>query len=296
MLAVGDRVVYPNQGVCVVAAIEQKVVAGQELTLFSLVRELDGAKVFVPKGKVEAIGIRPIADAREVAQVITFIRSETDKASLDWKVRSRDNSERMARGGILGLAEVVKSLQTLSELRPLPPKERRLYYDARRLLTTEVAHALGALPADAEDTVDLALFPPGKDRPKRTAEDFGVQQDDDLGLDDESIDLDAALAGVDDEKPAASAGAGASRNSGAATKPSTVTNLRPLATPKRTPKAAPPKKPPAKGKSPKKEAASKKKSTATARAAGSTRTAKKAVPARGKTSSAKAKKSKGARR
>ena len=43
--------------------------------------------------------------------------------------------------GLLGLAEVVKGLQVLSELRPLPTKERELYDDARHLLVSEIAAA-----------------------------------------------------------------------------------------------------------------------------------------------------------
>src|SRR5690349_17385747 len=123
-LAVGDRVVYPNQGLCKVTGIDTKEVAGQKLTMVSLVREEDGAKVMVPEAKVGAIGVRKVSSSAEVDKVLDFVKSDSDKASLDWKARARTNVERMATGGLLGLAEVVKGLQVLSELRPLPTKER----------------------------------------------------------------------------------------------------------------------------------------------------------------------------
>nr|2LT1_A Chain A, CarD protein [Myxococcus xanthus] len=62
-LAVGDRVVYPNQGVCRVSAIDVKEVAGQKLTFVTMRREEDGAVVMVPEGKVLAIGVRKVASA-----------------------------------------------------------------------------------------------------------------------------------------------------------------------------------------------------------------------------------------
>jgi RNA polymerase-interacting CarD/CdnL/TRCF family regulator len=173
-LAVGDRVVYPNQGLCKVTGIETRDIAGQKLSFITLIREEDGSKVMVPEAKVVAIGVRKVANLDEVNRVFAFLKSDSDKASLDWKARARSNVELMATGGLMGLATVVKGLQVLSELRPLPTKERGLYDDARHLLVTELAASLKIPEADAEDTIDVVLFVPGKERPKRLAEEFKV--------------------------------------------------------------------------------------------------------------------------
>ena len=194
-LSVGDRVVYPNQGVCRVTAVDVKEVAGQKLTFVTMRREEDGAVVMVPEAKVLAIGVRKVAGARDVQAIFDFLRSDSDKANLDWKQRARTNVERMAQGGILGLAEVVKGLQVLSELRPLPTKERELYDNARHLLVSEVAAALGTEECNAEDAIDIVLFPPGRERPKRTAEEFRAQ----VGEDGEELGLEGDLLGLDGE-------------------------------------------------------------------------------------------------
>src|SRR5216684_459465 len=171
-LSVGDRVVYPNQGVCRVAAVEDKEVAGQTLTFVTMRREEDGAVVMVPQAKVHSIGLRRVASAQDVNKVFAFLKSDSDRANLDWKQRARTNLDRMSSGGIIGLAEVVKGLQVLSELRPLPTKERELYDNARHLLVSEIAASLSISECDAEDAIDFVLSPPGKERPKRTAEEF----------------------------------------------------------------------------------------------------------------------------
>jgi len=181
-LAVGDRVVYPNQGVCRVTSVESKEVAGQTLTFVTMKREEDGAVVMVPEAKVRSIGLRKVATRPEVDRVFAFLRSDSDKANLDWKQRARTNVERMSQGGLMGLAEVVKGLQVLSELRPLPTKERELYDNARHLLVAELAASLNVAEVDAEDAVDLVLFPPGRERPKRTAEEFRSGTGDEEGM------------------------------------------------------------------------------------------------------------------
>src|SRR5215813_1863776 len=190
-LAVGDRVVYPNQGVCRVTSVESKEVAGQTLTFVTMKREEDGAVVMVPEAKVRSIGLRKVAGRADVERVFSFLRSESDKANLDWKQRARTNVERMSQGGLLGLAEVVKGLQVLSELRPLPTKERELYDNARHLLVAELSAGLGIAEVDAEDSVDLVLFPPGRERPKRTAEEFrsGTGEEDGMELGDDLLGI-----------------------------------------------------------------------------------------------------------
>jgi CarD family transcriptional regulator len=194
-LAVGDRVVYPNQGVCRVTSVESKAVAGQTLTFVTMKREEDGAMVMVPEAKVRSIGLRKVATRPEVDRVFAFLRSDSDKANLDWKQRARTNLERMSQGGLLGLAEVVKGLQVLSELRPLPTKERELYDNARHLLVAELAASQNQPEVNAEDSVDLVLFPPGRERPKRTAEEFRPP----TGEDEEGLELGEDLLGLGGE-------------------------------------------------------------------------------------------------
>jgi CarD family transcriptional regulator len=202
-LAVGDRVVYPNQGVCLVSAIDVKEVAGQKLTFVTMRREEDGAVVMVPQAKVATIGVRKVASPEEVERIYDFLRSDSDKADLDWKQRARTNVERMTQGGILGMAEVVKGLQVLSELRPLPTKERELYDNARHLLVSEVAAALNIPEVSAEDSIDIVLFPPGRERPKRTVAEFKPRgEDEELGLEGELLGLDGDLDLPPDEEEA----------------------------------------------------------------------------------------------
>jgi CarD family transcriptional regulator len=159
-LAPGVRVVYPNQGVCSVVGIEEKDISGQKLQLVRMRREEDGATVLVPRNKVPAIGLRRVATGGQIEGVFHYLAAQYGDPELDWKIRHRDNADRLIAGGVLGLAEVVKGLHSLSRLRPLPAKEREQYDNARHLLVHEVAVALGVSAGLAEDNIDYALMPP----------------------------------------------------------------------------------------------------------------------------------------
>jgi CarD family transcriptional regulator, regulator of rRNA transcription len=196
-LEIGDRVVYPNQGVCAVVGFKDMEVSGTKLQFVTVQREEDGALVHLARNKVPAIGLRRVATADQMEGVFHYLAAQFDDPELDWKVRHRDNADRLIAGGVLGVAEVVKGLHSLSRLRPLPTKEREQYDNARHLLVHEVAVSLAVPPGVAEDYIDYALMPPAgvtfklkpppkpvllPSRPKKrrpTAED-----EDDLGLGD----------------------------------------------------------------------------------------------------------------
>jgi RNA polymerase-interacting CarD/CdnL/TRCF family regulator len=206
-LKAGDRVVYPNQGVCEIVGVEVKEIAGQKLELVKMRREEDGAAVLVPKGKVPSVGLRRVASGELMEGVFHYLAAQYDDPELDWKVRHRDNADRLVAGGVLGVAEVVKGLHALSRIRPLPTKEREQYDNARHLLVNEVAVSLGVPPAVAEDFVDYALMPPAgtkfdlkpppkpilmPNRPKRkrlVADDDAGDGLEGLGLEELGIDL-----------------------------------------------------------------------------------------------------------
>ncbi len=275
-LAVGDRVVYPNQGVCRVTSVESKEVAGQTLTFVTMKREEDGAVVMVPEAKVRSIGLRKVATRPEVDRVFAFLRSDSDKANLDWKQRARTNVERMSQGGLLGLAEVVKGLQVLSELRPLPTKERELYDNARHLLMAELAASLDLAEVDAEDAVDVVLFPPGRERPKRTAEEFrtATGEEDGMELGDDLLEIGGEIdlggeAEAEPEEPEAEAEEPAVPAAKAKVKVKAKAARKPAAKPEKKPAKAEKKhaaKPSAKGKPAKAKPAAKAKTKAKAKA------------------------------
>jgi len=159
-LQVGQRVVYPNQGVCRITGVEVKEIGGLKAEFLTMKREEDGATVMVPRSKLSSIGLRHVAQPDEIQAILKFLEAESGDPELDWKVRHRTHTDKMTDGSLTGTAEVLKALHGLSERRPLPQKERELYDSARHLVVNEFAVALGVSRATGEDTVDFCLTPP----------------------------------------------------------------------------------------------------------------------------------------
>jgi RNA polymerase-interacting CarD/CdnL/TRCF family regulator len=277
-LHIGDRVVYPNQGICRITGVETKQIAGQNWEVVTLSREEDGATVMVPKGKVMGIGLRKVADIAAVDRVFDELAIPNTDPQLDWKVRHRENADRMTGGGLFGTVEVLKGLHALSRVRPLPQKERELYDNARHLLVGEIAAAMNIPLHVAEDNLDYALWPPpgmtrkGKPLPPATLGPPSPTRpatEEDLGFEDEELGgaVVAAAPAADEtdedeeEQPAAPAAphkpaAEKEKPTHRAAKPAAVKKARPAPAKKATPpkKAAPKKSGAAAKKAPKKPA------------------------------------------
>jgi CarD family transcriptional regulator len=75
----------------------------------------------------------------------------------DWKGRFQANSEKMRTGDIKAVAEVLKSLTMLNEVKPLSYRERKMLDRARFLLISELAEAGGKPVETVETQIDDAL-------------------------------------------------------------------------------------------------------------------------------------------
>jgi RNA polymerase-interacting CarD/CdnL/TRCF family regulator len=109
-LHVGDRVVYPNQGICKITGVDVKQIAGRDWEMVTLSREEDGATVMVPRSKVMEIGLRKVASVEAIDVMFDQLAAPSDDPQLDWKVRHRENADRMSGGGLQGTLDVLKGL------------------------------------------------------------------------------------------------------------------------------------------------------------------------------------------
>src|SRR5437764_15199191 len=67
--SIGDKAVYPSQGVAEIVGIEKKEIFGK-IQRFYVLRALDsGLRILVPLDKAEQVGLRRVADKDEIQEV-----------------------------------------------------------------------------------------------------------------------------------------------------------------------------------------------------------------------------------
>src|SRR5215467_6147958 len=106
---IGDKVVYPNQGVGTIENISSRTF-GSALERFYLLRlGCNSMTVMVPFSNAANIGLRRVTKDREISRILSFLSNGWCSITPDWKVRFKENTERMQSGNLLKIAEVFKN-------------------------------------------------------------------------------------------------------------------------------------------------------------------------------------------
>ncbi len=139
---VGDKAVYPGQGVGEVLGIEHKEVAGQRQSFYVL-RILDnGMKIMIPINKVGSVGLREIIDDAAVKKVYSILREKgVSVDATTWNRRYREYMEKIKTGSVFEIAEVLRDLYLLKSDKDLSFGERKMLDTARSLLIKELSLA-----------------------------------------------------------------------------------------------------------------------------------------------------------
>ena len=146
---IGEKVVYPNQGVGTIENISSRSF-GAQLEKFYLLRlSYTSMTVMVPFSNVGNIGLRKLTKTTEINRVLTYLATGECTNLSDWKCRFKVNSEKMQSGNLLQIAEVLKGLLILQAEKPLSFREKKMLERARHMLVSEVSVARGMTQIDA---------------------------------------------------------------------------------------------------------------------------------------------------
>ena len=154
---IGEKVVYPNQGIGTIENISSRSFGAQFEKFYLLKLLYSSMTVMVPFSNVTNIGLRKITKTNEVSRVLGFLATGSCGCPSDWKCRFKENSDKMQTGSLLQVAEVLKSLLVLQNEKPLSFREKKMLDRSRHLLVSELAIAKGVAEVEAEALIEKAL-------------------------------------------------------------------------------------------------------------------------------------------
>lgn len=152
---IGDKAVYPSQGVAEIVGIESKEISGKE-EIFYVLKVLDTQKrILVPLAKVESVGLREVVSRRDVEEVFRILNERdvpTDHQT--WNRRYRKYLEKIKTGSVQDVAEVLRDLNLRKFDKTLSFGERKMLDTARSLLVQELAIAMTQPQDEVERQLD----------------------------------------------------------------------------------------------------------------------------------------------
>ena len=162
---IGEKVVYPNQGVGTVETISTRSFGSRFERFYLLRLTANSMTVMIPFSHVEQVGLRKVTRNGEIARVLGYLGEQTVRSKIDWKDRFKENTDKMRNGTLLEIAEVLKTLLILQAEKPLSFREKKMLERARHMLLTELSISRGLKELDAIELLRRTLSKASLDLP-----------------------------------------------------------------------------------------------------------------------------------
>ena len=156
---VGDKAVYPTQGVGEVIRIVELDIAGRREMFYEL-RILDtDRKIMVPVKNANAVGLRQVISEQEIQEIFDILRERTIAFdNQTWNRRYRGFMDKIKTGSIYDVAEVLRDLYRLKTDKQLSFGERRMLDTARTLIVKEIAIARNQTEEKVKNEIEAIFF------------------------------------------------------------------------------------------------------------------------------------------
>ncbi len=159
--AVGEKVVYPNQGVGTIENISTRFFEARPEKFYLLRLSCSSMTVMVPFSNAQTIGLRKLSRTPDLNKVLAYLAGPAVENLCDWKLRFKINSDKMLTGSLLQIAEVFKQLVRIHTEKPLSFREKKMLDRTRTMLISEVSQARNFSEAEAISLLEKSLVKSG---------------------------------------------------------------------------------------------------------------------------------------
>lgn len=154
---IGDKVVYPNQGVGTIENISIRSFGAASERFYLLRLGCNAMTVMVPFSNAANIGLRRVTKDREISRILSFLGNGWGSVVSDWKLRFKENTIKMQSGDLFEAAEVLKELLQIHLEKPLSFREKKMLDRARHMLISEISISRGVSEVLAAGMLQRAL-------------------------------------------------------------------------------------------------------------------------------------------
>jgi CarD family transcriptional regulator len=135
----GDFVVYPAHGVGQVEGVETQIIAGMEITLYTICFEKDRMRLKLPISKVKASGLRKLSSKDRLKDALATLQGRSQVRRIMWSRRAQEYEAKINSGDPVSIAEVLRDLRKDTDQSEQSYSERQIYQAALERLAREVA-------------------------------------------------------------------------------------------------------------------------------------------------------------
>ena len=158
MFLIGDKVVYPMQGIGIIDRIEDKIFSGEHREYIIVKIISNNLEIMIPSDKISNSNLRKITDNSTLEDVLFDLTNKNNNLEgISAKERYQNNMTKIKSGSLKDSAEVVYDLILMNKEKSLNTSEKQLFNTAHKFLVQEVCFIKNISETEATDFLNLNL-------------------------------------------------------------------------------------------------------------------------------------------
>ena len=158
MFLIGDKVVYPMQGIGIIDRIEDKIFSGENREYIIVKILSNNLEIMIPSDKISNSNLRKITDNSTLEDVLFDLTNKNNNIEgVSAKERYQNNMTKIKSGSLKDSAEVVYDLILMNKEKSLNASEKQLFNNAHKFLVQEVSFIKDISETEATDFLNLNL-------------------------------------------------------------------------------------------------------------------------------------------
>ena len=154
----GDWIIYPKHGLGKTLGFEKQVLSESEVEFIVVYFENEKMTLRIPINKADELGVRSISDESAMKAALTALRGKTKIRRTMWAKREKDYKDKLNKGDMLSIAEVLRDLYRGEDDPEQSYSERQLYELALNRFLRELVAIKNIDLSDAKKKVEENLL------------------------------------------------------------------------------------------------------------------------------------------
>lgn len=161
MFNIGDKIVYPSQGIGVIDIIEEKEFNGEKQKYYTIQLSNNTMKLTLPSSRIEPSNMRLVSDSKTLDNCLNHINQfvvETGELSkVNFKERKAVNELKIKSGALDDYLEVICNLTQLKLEHNLNSSEKQMLNNTKKIVIEEISQAKNVTSDEATNLLDVSM-------------------------------------------------------------------------------------------------------------------------------------------
>ena len=161
MFNIGDKIVYPSQGIGVIDIIEEKEFNGEKQKYYTIQLSNNTMKLTLPSSRIEPSNMRLVSDSKTLdnclKQINQFVVETGELSKVNFKERKAVNELKIKSGALDDYLEVICNLTQLKMEHNLNSSEKQMLTSTKKIVIEEISQAKNVTSDEATSLLDVSM-------------------------------------------------------------------------------------------------------------------------------------------